>query len=270
MNACHDFTVPELIEIEIYRQAAEAMVGRQVAEVDAHDDWFLKEDTTADLLVDELVGATFTDARRHGKLLLMDLDSGHRLGLRFGMTGRLIVDGGASINELLYSSHRCDPRFVRFSLQFVDGGSVEISDPRRLGGVTLDPSLAAMGPDAASVTFSDFCSMVQSSDTPIKARLLDQARIAGIGNLIADELLWRAGISPMVPSSSLRGDRLRRLHGSVIATIAELQRRGGSHLGDLMSAGARDRDGRCPRCGTAVRRATVGGRTTYWCPRDQR
>jgi formamidopyrimidine-DNA glycosylase len=265
--------VPELVEVEIYRRAAEQMLGRRICRVMADDAWFLKEGTTSEALGDVLAGASFAVARRIGKLLLLEIDeSDHVLGLRFGMTGRLIVDGGAAIDELLYSSHRNDKKFVRFAIEFADGGRAELSDPRRLGGVALDPSTDKLGPDAATIPFDSFrneCLRGSGrSSMAIKACLLDQSRLSGVGNLIADEVLWRAKISPHTPIHSLRNDRLGRLHAALIEGIADLQARGGSHMGDLMAS--RERGGHCPRCGVALRRDTVGGRTTYWCPKEQR
>jgi formamidopyrimidine-DNA glycosylase len=143
-----------------------------------------------------------------------------------------------------------------------------MSDPRRLGGVALNPSVTALGPDAASITAQQLRAALGGSTVALKARLLDQSRVAGIGNLIADEVLWRSGVSPLVPASSVVGRRLARLHEHLLSGIADLTARGGSHLGDLMEF--RTRGGQCPRCGIALRVDQVGGRTTYWCPRHQR
>src|SRR5688500_7100964 len=97
--------VPELLEVETYRRQAEKVVGREIEAVDAPDAWYVKNgDPSA--LAPSLVGRTIEAARRIGKLLVLDLDDGGRLGLRFGMTGRLIVDGDASIDRLEYSSTR--------------------------------------------------------------------------------------------------------------------------------------------------------------------
>jgi formamidopyrimidine-DNA glycosylase len=109
---------------------------------------------------------------------------------------------------------------------------------------------------------------LEGSDVAVKARLLDQRRVAGLGNLLTDEVLWRAGIAPRRASSSLDGEDVRRLAKEVRATIRLLTARGGSHTGDLQEQ--RHRDGRCPRDGSELRRETVGGRTTYWCPAHQR
>jgi formamidopyrimidine-DNA glycosylase len=91
--------------------------------------------------------------------------------------------------------------------------------------------------------------------------------VAGIGNLIADELLWRTGLSPERPSRSLTPAEIRRLHSGMVRTLGWLIERGGSHLGDLMDQ--RHPGGRCPKDGTELKRATIGGRTTYWCPAHQ-
>ncbi len=260
--------MPELVEVETYRREAERMLHRKVSSVVADDGWFLKEATSPEALTDCLVGETFSTARRIGKLLLLDVhDSEHVLGLRFGMTGRLVVDGGAVIQELLYSSHRQDPKFVRFAINFVDGGRAEISDPRRLGGVALDPSVKDLGPDAADLSLAQLRAALHGSQSPLKARLMDQSRIAGVGNLIADETLWKAKLSPVQLAGTLSAAQSKRLHHTLVDTIAELQERGGSHMGDLMSS--RNRDGVCPRCGTALSREQVGGRTSYWCPAEQ-
>ena len=259
--------MPELLEVETYRRAAEPTVGRRIAAVRAPDDWYLKGDTTADELATVLPGRTVDAARRRGKLLLLDTD-GPVLGLRFGMTGRLLVDGGAPIDGLEYSSARDDPAWDRFGLVFDDGGTLTIRDPRRLGGVELDPDEERLGPDAATVTLAPFRAVLAGSHAPLKARLMDQSRLAGLGNLLVDETLWRAGLAPGRSASSLDDAEVRRLHRHMRRTITVLGERGGSHTGDLQPA--RVRGGTCPRDGTELRRDQVGGRTTYWCPRHQR
>ncbi len=101
---------------------------------------------------------------------------------------------------------------------------------------------------------------------PLKARLMDQERLAGVGNLLADEILWRAGLAPG-RRTPLSGDELRGLHKEIRATLRQLDRHGGSHTGDLMEE--RHAVGRCPLDGAELQRDVVGGRTTYWCPRHQ-
>lgn len=255
-----------MIEVELYRRVADRAVGRRITRVDAPDAWFAKGTTPAELAA-ALTGATIEGTRRRGKLLLADTD-GPVLGLRFGMTGRLLVDGTGPIEKLEYGPGRDDPAWHRFALHFADGGTLTMVDPRRLGGVSLDPDEDALGPDAATVGRAALRDLLAGSHVALKARLLDQSRLAGVGNLIADETLWRAGLDPLRPADSLDDAEVRRLHRHLRATIALLTERGGSHTGDLQAQ--RTRDGRCPRCHRPLQRRTIGGRTTYSCPRHQR
>jgi formamidopyrimidine-DNA glycosylase len=259
--------MPEMIEVEMYRKLADQAVGQRIDSVSAPDAWYLKGGTTAPQLQSALADRVITGTRRIGKLLLVDTD-GPTLGLRFGMTGRLVLDGQAPIERLEYSSHRNDPAWVRFSMDIDGLGELRIVDPRRLGGVELEPDEMRMGIDASSVRPAQLRDLLAASRAPLKALLLDQSRIAGIGNLLVDEMLWRAGIDPARPASSLEPREVRRLHHHLITTITELTDRGGSHAGDLQLA--RMRGATCPRDGAPLLRRTVGGRTTYSCPRHQR
>ena len=256
--------MPELPEVEAYRRLGERVVGRRVARVVAPDAWYLKRGLTAAALAAAIEGRRLTAVRRIGKLLLYDTDgNGPVLGLRFGMSGRLVVDGAAGVDSLLYSSNQVLGRYERFGLRFDGGGELTIRDPRRLGGVELDPVEARLGPDALSVGPA----ALARSRAPLKARLLDQSRIAGVGNLAADEALWRAGLDPTRPAASLTAAELRRLHRHLRATMLDLIAGGGSHSGELMVE--RRPGGVCPRDGTPLVRRTVGGRTTWSCPRHQ-
>ena len=263
--------MPELPEVEAYRRLAEERaLGREVAEVGAPDGWYLKGGADAAAVTAALVGRRFTAARRIGKLLLLDTDGGAGpvVGLRFGMTGRLLVDDNDAVGELLYTSKADRPEWDRFSLRFDDGGVLRMQDPRRLGGVALDPPEARLGVDAAAVTPAELRRILAPSAAPLKARLMDQAHLAGVGNLIADEALWRAGLHPRRPAKELSAAEVRRLHTHLRSAIADLTERGGSHTGDLRVH--RSPGGRCPKDGTPLERATVGGRTTWWCSRHQR
>jgi len=260
--------VPELPEVEVYRRLAARVVGRQVSEVVAPDAWYLKRGLTAAAARAALEGRSITGVRRTGKVLLLETGGdGPVLGLRFGMSGRLVVDGTAAVDDLAYASNRELEAWDRFALRFADGGDLRMRDPRRLGGVELEPDEARLGPDALTVTPSVLARALGTSAAPLKARLMDQARLAGVGNLAADEALWRAGLDPARPAGSLSPAELRRLHRHVRATMADLVARGGSHTGDLMVE--RRPGGVCPRDGTPLVGRTVGGRTTWSCPRHQ-
>jgi formamidopyrimidine-DNA glycosylase len=259
--------VPELIEVELYRRAADAAVGRTIESVPTIDPLLVRQGIPTSAVVDALVGRAVTATRRHGKLLVLEFDPGASLGLRFGMTGRLVVDDVAPIPELLYSSGRDDPQWDRLVVRLSDGGTVRLNDPRRLGAVLLDPDESALGPDATAIT-TEQLALALRSDVALKARLLDQRRVAGIGNLIADETLWRARLRPSRPARSLDHDEVVHLRRTLRATIRVLTRRGGAHTGDLQPA--RLRGGTCPRCSAPLRRDVIGTRTTFWCPAEQR
>lgn len=268
--------MPELLEVETYRRQAERVVGRRIAAAEAPDAWFVKG-AEPEEVVAAVVGRCVAAARRRGKLLVLDLADpaageaeppAVRLGLHFGMTGRLIVDGSAAIERLEYSSGRNDPAWDRFTLRFADGTELRVRDPRRLGGVSLDPDEDRLGPDALTAGRDDVAAALGSSRAPLKARLLDQSRLAGIGNLLADEILFRAGLDPARPAGGLADGEVDALHAAIREVLADLGARGGSHTGDLREAAALD--GLCPRDGAPIVRRRVGGRTTLSCPVHQR
>jgi formamidopyrimidine-DNA glycosylase len=259
--------VPELPEVEAYRRLAESILGLRIVAVDAPDPWYLKGGLDGDDVDAALVGRKFDAARRRGKVLLLDVHGGPTLGLRFGMTGRLVVDGVPGVDRLLYSSDRDRPEWNRFRVSFPAGRSLVVRDPRRLGGVYLDADESRLGPDALSLTLPELRRALAASEAPLKARLLDQSHLAGVGNLIADEVLWRAGLDPARPAGSVTDAETRRLARVLRRTLDDLIAHGGSHTGDLMVA--RTPGGRCPKDGTPLVRRTVGGRTTWSCPKHQ-
>ena len=188
-----------------------------------------------------------------GKQLLIETD-GPVLGLHLGMSGSLWFEADPAL------------RFKRFALAFTDGTTMVLRDPRRLGRVTLDPARGRLGPDAMQVSLERFRDLVGRSRAPVKARLLNQQALAGVGNLLADEALWRAGIDPRRRGVDLDPEELARLRRAVRAAIRGALRAGGT--GRSAFARARGR-GVCPRDGSELSTARVGGRTTRWCPLDQ-
>ncbi|HEV7685097.1 MAG TPA: DNA-formamidopyrimidine glycosylase family protein [Acidimicrobiia bacterium] len=261
--------MPELIEVEAYRELAELALERKITEVVAPDAWWLKGGLSADVLSDALVGRHFLGARRTGKRLLLDTsDHGPVLGLKFGMTGRLLVDGRAGVEKLEHSSNREVEAWDRLVVRFADGGDLRVRDPRRLGGAELDPEEARLGPDAVGLNLAGLRKVLDGGRIALKARLMDQSKIAGLGNLLVDEALFQAGLDPARPAGSLDDDELKILHRALKKTLANLTRRGGSHTGVLQPA--RHREGLCPLDGAPLLRRTIGGRTTYSCPVHQR
>lgn len=261
--------MPELIEIEAYRRLAEAKaLDRAIVEVVAPDAWWLKGGLSAGAVSDALVGRSFTAARRTGKRLMLETSGdGPVLGLRFGMTGRLLVDGTAGVDQLIYSSNRDVGAWDRFMVVFDDGGDLRVRDARRLGGAELEPDEALLGPDAAGLTPAVLARVLGTSRAPLKARLMDQGKVSGLGNLLVDEILYRAGLDPARPAGSLDAAEIRRLGGWIRRTLERLQDHG-SHAGEL--GPARQPGGVCPRDGIPLVRRTIGGRTTWSCPTHQR
>lgn len=258
--------MPEILEIEMYRRGADPVVGRTVASIEAPDDWYLKG-IDAPALTKVLTGARIEGTGRRGKLMWLETTAG-ALGLRFGMTGRLIVDDVAIIEALEYSSKRLDPAWNRFVVHLADGGSLVMNDPRRLGGVSLDPDLGALGPDVWSLDDGHLGHILGSTRVALKTALLNQKRLAGLGNLLADELCWRGGVDPRRVAKELRDDEVLRLDHELVPMLDELYARGGSHLGDHVEA--RNREARCPADGAVMMHDTVGGRSTWWCETHQR
>ena len=263
--------MPEILEVERYRVLAEKALHRPLAKVWMVDARYGRGGTTPARLRAALAGHLFTQARRRGKLMLLDTDGGPTLGVRFGMTGGLVVDGQRALDRLRYGPGVFDDRWVRARVQFIDGGLLQLHDPRRFGSLELAPDEDRLGPDALTATLADVHTALGRSlragpVAPLKARLMDQERLAGVGNLLADEILWRAGFDPG-RCTPLDDEELRSLHKALRATLRLLDRRGGSHTGDLMEE--RQPGGHCPRDGAELLYAQVGGRTTYWCPQHQ-
>ncbi|MCW2968738.1 MAG: formamidopyrimidine-DNA glycosylase [Solirubrobacteraceae bacterium] len=258
--------MPELPEVERARALIEERaLGRPIAEVDDSDTYVCRPHAPGEI-ADALVGATLTSAHRQGKTMWVATDRGPVLGLHLGMAGKIVVDGDEA-GEPKPDGPVLRPRWDRFTVRFEDGGALILRDKRRLGRAVLDPVIDHLGPDAAEITAQAFRERVGHGAAPIKARIMDQSVLAGVGNLLADEALWRARLSPLRPARELDDPELGRLRNAIRAATRSAIRKGGVHTGQLIPH--RRRDGVCPRCGAAMSRATIGGRTTYWCPEEQ-
>jgi formamidopyrimidine-DNA glycosylase len=187
------------------------------------------------------------------------------------MTGVLLIDDEAGIDGLFYGPHEYKAQWVRAGLEFEGGRKLILHDPRRLARCEIDPRLDDLGPDALSLTrrqFNEVLAVARGEGPAIKARLLDQSAVAGVGNLLGDEILFDAGIDPRTPTGLLDQDQRNRLFTSFTRTMRMLRKRGGSHLGNHMPG--RFPGGVCPLDGAAMLSTNVGGRTTYWCSLHQR
>jgi formamidopyrimidine-DNA glycosylase len=256
--------MPEVLEVESYRELASRLVGSRI--VRGWADAYASKKLTSPLAWARAVkGLTLVGTSRRGKLLLLET-SGVTLGLRFGMTGVLLIDGDAGIDGLLYGPHEYKAQWVRAGLEFEDGRKLVLHDPRRLARCEIDPNLDELGPDALSLTrrqFNEVLSVQRGEGPAIKARLLDQSKVAGVGNLLGDEILFHAGIDPRTSTGLLDAQQRDQLYKSFTHTMRSLKKRGGSHLGSHMLG--RFPGGVCPLDGGSMLSTNVGGRTTYWC-----
>jgi formamidopyrimidine-DNA glycosylase len=271
--------VPELPEVETARRLiADHALHRRIEGVDDADAFVCRPHSPGQLR-DVLVGRTLTAACRRGKTIWCPTSGvgpsatpGPDLGIHLGMGGRIVV---ASADGQVFAAGEPPRRdaqpskaeWTRFTLEFADGGSLALFDKRRLGRVRLDPDLDALGPDAQQVTPAEFRNLIMKGTVAVKARLLDQSKIAGVGNLLADEVLWQAKVSPAARVDSLRRQDVDRLYRALQSALRSATAQGGVHTGEVIPA--RRTGGTCPRCGAEMKHGTVGGRSTWWCLREQ-
>jgi formamidopyrimidine-DNA glycosylase len=277
--------VPELPEVENARQVVEKALDRVIASIDDTDEFVCRPHGPGEI-DHALKGGRLTAAHRRGKTMWCDTvtadgEEGPHLGIHLGMGGRIFVTGPSGDAGSLYAGgdphvggmpKKADeqpdkPEWDRFRMTFEDGGEMRLFDKRRLGRVRLEPDLDALGPDAAEITRDDFRARVGKGTAPIKARLLDQSVLSGVGNLLADETLWQARLSPSRPAGELSTQELDALRRELRKATRSAIEKGGVHTGEVIPHRAKDET--CPRCGAPMVRDTVGGRTTWWCECEQ-
>lgn len=272
--------MPEGLEAELYRVGAERVVGRVVESVDIDD----RQPQAAEIR-SVLPGLVVTGSGRRGKLIWLDFaapdgsEQPLRLGIHFGMAGRLAVDGVAPIETLAYSSQQWKPEWERLRLVFSSasgGGQLVVNDPRRWSRFTLEPDLSRLGPDLFEIDAADLASRLHRRRTPIKTVLLDQSVVSGLGNMLVDEFLFRSGISPHRPANELDSDEVERLVTTMRSRLPPMLAMGGSHTG-VLDPERREGLGPCPHqtCvadsfSTSLVRDQIGGRTTVWCGAHQK
>lgn len=264
--------MPELPDVEGFRKVLESCAqGRVIRRVDVRDAGVL-HGVSARRLREALVGRRFGEPERLGKWLLARTGDGRKgdgptLMLHFGMTGQLVC--GRPDDE---------PEAHDRVLITVSGDrQVRYRDQRKLQGLWLadDDSdvvrlLEGQGPDALAVEREDFEAALASRRGRVKTVLTDQSVLAGLGNLLADEILWRAGLPPTGRANALTEPERRRLYTHMRRTLRSAVTAGRIPPRDSWLTGHRDDpDPVCPRCGTHLRRSRMSGRTTVWCPHCQ-
>jgi formamidopyrimidine-DNA glycosylase len=267
--------VPELPEVESARAVIERNgLRRRIAEVDDSDTYVCRPHVPGEIR-HALLGCELTAVTRRGKSMWCQVgpEPEATIGIHLGMSGKIVIAGadGTEVDGGDYWEGRRQPgdyRWARFTVTFDDGGRLMLVDPRRLGRVRLGLPVGQLGPDAQLITPAQFRAVLAAGATaPVKARIMDQRRIAGIGNLLADEILWRARVHPARAVGSLsepeRGRLLRATHDA----ISDALRDGGVHT--LTIIPHRHRGGTCPRDHAPMATGAVGGRTSWWCSAEQ-
>jgi formamidopyrimidine-DNA glycosylase len=266
--------MPELPEVEtIKNELLPHVLGRSIQSVDVYWDKMVKQ-PSVDEFRTRLIGQKITGLSRRGKYLFFHLSGGNVLVMHMKMTGSLVVNPN-------------DTRFARAVLYLDNGTSVSFHDPRKFGKMWLDSStdtiIKQLGPEPLdeSFTMRVLGGILAKRKAPIKPVLLDQAIIAGIGNMYADESLFEARIHPMKPANSLSKVELKRLYLAIQLVLRKaLEKKGASVRNYIRPDGqpgtahdefrvAHGVGKNCPRCGTAIKRIVVRGRGTYICPKCQ-
>jgi formamidopyrimidine-DNA glycosylase len=255
--------MPELPEVETFKRYLDTTsLHQRITNVDVRDSYVLKR-VSARELVRRLKSRSFGSSRRHGKHLFVRAGDKLWLRLHFGMTGSLEY----------FKHHEEAPNSARVIFHFVNGGRLAFDDQRKFGEIELVADVEeflqarGIGTDALEIGLSQFKTIVGKHRGAVKAILLNQRLIAGIGNLYADEILFRARIHPATQAAGLSDKDLSRLFRAAdyvldkaIALKTDFNRLPKSWL-----LTRRGKHGKCPRCSRPLRSAIVGGRTSWFC-----
>ena len=282
--------MPELPEVEtVMRGLRACLEGRRLARAELRRGdlrWAVPEGLAA-----RLAGSRVLGFRRRAKYILMRLDGGESVLLHLGMSGRVVVSEGEAAPAAPQIAHE------HLVLETEDGARVGFVDPRRFGSVHLVATpdedrhrlLAELGPEPLEPGFTGalLAERLQGRNTALKAALLDQRVVAGLGNIYVCEALFRADLSPRRRAGSVAGGRAERLAGAIRETLTDAIEAGGSSLRDYVQPSGElgyfqnawkvyGREGRpCERCPglpacAGIRRVAQAGRSTFYCPRTQR
>jgi formamidopyrimidine-DNA glycosylase len=260
--------MPELPDVQVFQQYLDSNALRQrIRDVELSAAGMLAG-VSGKTLRTKLIRRELVATRRHGKNLFVRLAGDGWLFLHFGMTGALKYFGDAER----------PPEFTRLRLDFANGHHLAYVNMRKLGKIGLVDDVDAfiaeqkLGPDALDLDLAGFRRALAGRRGKIKATLMDQTVMAGIGNIYADEVLFAAGVDPRARTERLASATVRELHKAMRAVLAKAIEAGADvdNLPRSFLLPHRARGGRCPKCGRMLRQIKLGGRTTYLCPRHQR
>jgi formamidopyrimidine-DNA glycosylase len=263
--------VPELPEVETVVRSIAPLVGRRIVSAEFRCLRVLRGGNP-DAMAARIQGRKIAGVKRYGKFIVMSLGGGGYLMVHLGMTGRLLLGGPAGKHT--------------HAVLTLDRGVLLYDDSRQFGCIELSedfPSrVARLGPEPLEVAFDDFAAALKRRKTRIKALLLNQTFVRGMGNIYADEALFRAGIHPQATASRIRAGRARKLYDAMVAVLTEAIAAGGSSISDYVDAEGRkgffqfshrvyQRTGEpCLTCNTPIRRVIVTQRSSHFCPKCQK
>jgi len=258
--------LPELPEVEtVVRTLTPHLLGRRIDSA-AFSSRFVTPGNRK-TLAGHVTGRTILSVKRRGKFIVIELDQG-ALTVHLGMTGRLLLD--ASIEKHTYGI---------FTL---DSGTLIYNDPRQFGRILWNHDLQRLGPEPLDIGLAEFQARMKKRKTNVKALLLNQTFLAGMGNIYVDETLFAAGVHPLATASRLSGPRVAAIHRHMREILTLAIQQGGSSISDYVDARgnrgwfqlqhqAYGREGEpCRVCGTPIRKIIVVQRGTHYCPRCQR
>ena len=280
--------MPELPEVEtIRRQLEPELRSRRIERLEVLDARWTRP-VEPRQVEEQVNGRTIESLSRRGKYLLMDLEDGITLVMHLRMTGNLLlVDEGDLVAAVDEGAFEREERYLRARFSLDDGRELWFSDARRFGEAfvlatdRVEERFAGrvgIEPFAEQFTADAIERLAAGRKAPLKSFLLDQAGIAGVGNIYADEALWRAELHPLSPAGSMRHEHAEALREGVIEALRAGIDEGGASVDDYVDArGERgsmqdefivhNREGEtCPRCGDTIRRIVVSGRSTYFSP----
>jgi formamidopyrimidine-DNA glycosylase len=263
--------MPELPEVETVVRSIARLKGRRIVSAEFTCLRILRGGDP-DRMAASLAGRKIAGIKRYGKFIVASLDGGAFLMIHLGMTGKLLLGGprGKHTHAILT----------------LDRGALLYDDSRQFGCIEYSEAfparVARLGPEPLEITLEDFVARLRNRKTSIKALLLNQTFVRGVGNIYADEALFRAGIHPQTQAAKIRGERVRRLHAAIVEVLTEAIEAGGSSVSDYVDAQGRkgffqfkhrvyQRTGEpCVTCGAKVRRILVGQRSSHFCPKCQK